>query len=91
MLCSNVLIMFHHTHGHKMNGIDDFKYVLVKILCCNMFDFFWFINIYGNQNIRLHQGLLPFHPKWYTLKDLNPNNGLLNMLGSSLKYFSSLG
>ncbi len=40
MFCSNVLIMFHHTHGNKMNDIDDFKYVLVKILCCNMFDFF---------------------------------------------------
>jgi len=30
-----------------MNDIDDFKYVLVKILSCNMFDFFWLINIMG--------------------------------------------
>jgi hypothetical protein len=23
-----LLIMFHHTHGHKVNDIDHFKYVM---------------------------------------------------------------
>lgn len=45
------LVFIHHQHGHKVTHIDVYRYKIGINHHLSKYDNFWFINMYGNQNI----------------------------------------